>query len=190
MVTRPHSWASGILASCCPGCAGKSRRLRSRGRPRRGTAATGCSGHAGDGRRKWHGGNGNRGTGAGAGAAGPGTFSPSPSRLRRLTSIENRNSVIDCSAGHDVTVELEKDIAQNNLTALAPPGSALSAPVTSNRDERAGSVRCTRKDTTRRQAVVGCTRRCDGRCVLDELRHEFWSPRIRRPLFRRRWSST
>jgi hypothetical protein len=159
MAIRPHSWASGIVATCLSlGCSGEIE-APTAGAPGNGTAATGGSGAGSGTGGSGSGATGTGGTGAGAGGGTPGVFSPSPSRLRRLTSIEYANSVIDLlGPGTVVTVELEKDIAQNNLTALAASSIALSAPITEQFETSALALSdALVRDTTRRQAVVGCT---------------------------------
>ncbi|HYO94471.1 MAG TPA: DUF1592 domain-containing protein [Polyangiaceae bacterium] len=102
---------------------------------------------------------------AGAGNTGgavtpvPGVFTPSPSRLRRLTSFEYKNSVIDLlGAGTQVTVELDPDDHQNNLTSVAASTIALSATITEQFEASAFALaEALAKDTARRQKVVGCT---------------------------------
>lgn len=93
------------------------------------------------------------------GAPAPQTFSPSGTRLRRLTSLEYRNSVIDLlGAGTQVTVELEKDTTYNNLTSVAASTIALSAKLTEQLEASALALAgALVKDSGRRQKVVGCT---------------------------------
>ena len=112
------------------------------------------------------GGSGNGGTAAGgttsvggtAGTGTPGAFVPSPSRLRRLTSLEYRNTVVDLlGVGTAVTTEFERDTALNNLTAIGASTIALSAPVTEQFETSALALsEALVKDAARRQAVFGC----------------------------------
>jgi hypothetical protein len=89
----------------------------------------------------------------------PGVFAPAGTRLRRLTSLEYRNSVVDLlGAGTEVTVELEKDTRYNNLTSVAASTIALSAALTEQLETSALALAAALvKDTARRQRVVGCT---------------------------------
>lgn len=89
----------------------------------------------------------------------PGVFAPAPSRLRRLTSFEYKNSVVDLlGAGTQVTVELDDDATLNNLTSLAAAQLSLSQPVTEQFEKSAMSLaESLAKDTARRAKVVGCT---------------------------------
>lgn len=105
-------------------------------------------------------------TGGSGGSAGGGasqaparTFTPGPSRLRRLTSYEYRNSVIDLlGAGTQVTTELDRDDRQNNLTAVAAASIALNATVTEQLTSSAFELAAAlARDNARREKVVGCT---------------------------------
>jgi hypothetical protein len=100
-----------------------------------------------------------QGGAGGTGTITPGVFAPAGTRLRRLTSLEYRNSVVDLlGAGTQVTVELEKDTSYNNLTAVAASTIALSATLTEQLETSALALaNALVKDTTRRQRVVGCT---------------------------------
>jgi hypothetical protein len=95
----------------------------------------------------------------GTGTTTPAVFAPVGTRLRRLTSVEYRNSVVDLlGAGTQVTVELEKDTSYNNLTAVAASTIALSAALTEQLETSALALASALvKDTARRQKVVGCT---------------------------------
>lgn len=89
----------------------------------------------------------------------PGVFTPAGTRLRRLTVLEYKNSVVDLlGPGTQVTVELEKDTAYNNLTSVAASIIALSATITEQFETSALALAASlAKDTTRRPKVVGCT---------------------------------
>jgi hypothetical protein len=119
-----------------------------------GTSGAGVGGSAGSGGVT----GGASGTSGSAGTPEPGVFVPSPSRLRRLTSVEYKNSVVDLlGAGTLVTTELERDTALNNLTAIGASSLALSAPVTEQFETSALALSdALVKDTVRRQAVVEC----------------------------------
>jgi hypothetical protein len=100
-----------------------------------------------------------QGGAGGTGMITPGVFAPAGTRLRRLTSLEYRNSVVDLlGAGTQVTVELEKDTSYNNLTAVAASTIALSATLTEQLETSALALASALvKDTARRTKVVGCT---------------------------------
>jgi len=89
----------------------------------------------------------------------PGVFTPAGTRLRRLTALEYRNAVTDLlGTGTQVTVELEKDTAYNNLKSVAASTIALSASITEQFETSALALASSLvKDTVRRAKVVGCT---------------------------------
>lgn len=162
------------------------------------TAASGAGGSGatgGTGAAPGSGGSGVGGSGTGGGPAGsggsagvpiaPAAFSPAPSRLRRLTSFEYENSVLDLlGPGTVVTVELEKDAAYNNLTSLAASSIALSAPLTEQLEASAYALAGSLvNDTARRQALVGCAPvgNADPACLRTFVR-TFGRSAFRRPL--------
>lgn len=121
--------------------------------------STGTGGGSGSGSGTGSG-TGSTGTGSGGnGTAVTGTFLPGPSRLRRLTSFEYRNSVIDLlGAGTTVTTEFDPDPALNNLTSLAAAQLSYPQPVTEDFEASAQALAAALvKDTTRRAKVVTCT---------------------------------
>jgi hypothetical protein len=83
---------------------------------------------------------------------------PAGTRLRRLTTLEYRNAVVDLlGAGTQVTIELERDTSYNNLTSLAASTIALSAKAVEQFEASALAISAAlAKDTARRQKVVGC----------------------------------
>lgn len=156
----PTTGASLALVLAFAACTGSIEPAAPGGTPGVGTG--GSPSMMGGGGPASAGGTGTGGIGAAQGAGGaaaPRSFSPAGTRLRRLTSLEYRNSVVDLlGAGTQITVELEKDTTYNNLTSVAASTIALSAKLTEQLETSALALATALvKDSARRQKVVGCT---------------------------------
>lgn len=130
------------------------------------TTGTGSGAASGGGASTGGSGGDQGGTGGGAVTPGtggttpvPGVFTPAGSRLRRLTVLEYKNSVIDLlGVGTQITTEFEKDTAYNNLTSVAASTIVLSASITEQFETSALALAASlARDTVRRPKVVGCT---------------------------------
>jgi hypothetical protein len=86
------------------------------------------------------------------------TFTPAPSTLRRLTTVQYRNSIRDLLPGTTVKVDLEADTALEGLASIGAARVALSPTATEQFETVALDVaHQALSNTATRGALVGCT---------------------------------
>jgi Protein of unknown function (DUF1592)/Protein of unknown function (DUF1588)/Protein of unknown function (DUF1595)/Protein of unknown function (DUF1587)/Protein of unknown function (DUF1585) len=157
-----------IVASA--GCAARGR-SGGGGGPGTGSGGTGVGGTAGV-------------TGAGGGVV-PGVFGPAPAGLRRLTSVQYRNTIADLFGGTvAVSTDLEADTALSGFASIGASLVSLSPHLIEQLETAALDVaHQALSNTATRAAFVGCnpTAATDDACTsafLGKLGRRAW----RRPL--------
>jgi hypothetical protein len=97
-------------------------------------------------------------TGAGGGATAPGVFAPAPAGLRRLTSVQYRNSIADLFGGlATATDDLEADTALSGFQSIGASLVSLSPHLVEQLETSALDVaHAALSNTAMRATFVGC----------------------------------